>query len=200
MPKPKDFSKELSDWLNSDRRKTVKDLEVFFGEKTFAIAIFLLMALPALPIPTGGVSHIFEALAISIASGMTIGLKTLWIPKRWEKLEIGGNFQQKALILLIKLIKFFEKFSKPRWPKVVTNKQYLRLIGVIIIIFCLAAFFSPPFSGLDTLPALGVVIICLSIILEDVLLSIIGLVVGSIGIALTLTIGATAFKFFEKLF
>lgn len=199
MKQPKDFSQELTDWLKSDGRKTVRDLEEVFAEKSFAIAIFLLMALPALPIPTGGVSHIFEAIAISIAIGMIIGLKKLWIPKRWESLEIGGNFQQKALIPLIKLIRFFEKFSRPRLSSTVVNRQFLRLLGLVIVLFCLAAFFSPPFSGLDTLPALGVVIICLSIILEDILLTIIGFVVGIIGITLILTLGATAYKLFEKL-
>ena len=188
------FSEELETWLKSEGRKTIRDLEQVFAEKSFAIAIFLLMALPALPIPTGGVSHVFEVIAIIIAFQMIIGLKAIWIPKRWANLEIGSAFKQKALVPLTRFIRFFERFSRPRWTAVTNHHLSLRLIGVIIIVFTAAAFFSPPFSGLDTLPALGVVLICLSIILEDILMTIIGIVVGCLGIALILTVGAAAFK------
>lgn len=200
MAYPKKFSTELQQWLKSDKRKTLKDLELVFAEKSFAIAIFLLMALPALPIPTGGISHLFEILAIIIAFGMVLGLKAIWIPSRWDNIEIGGSFQQKALLPLIKLIKFFERFSRPRLSYVVNNREFIRLLGLIIIVFSLAAFFSPPFSGLDTLPALGVVIICLSIILEDIVVTLSGLIIGITGIILSLTIGTAIFKFFESLF
>jgi len=59
---------------------------------------------------------------------------------------------------------------------------------------------APPFSGLDTLPALGVVIICLAIILEDVLVLAIGSAIGAGGIALILTIGAAIAHFLSNRF
>jgi hypothetical protein len=62
---------------------------------------------------------------------------------------------------------------------------------VIVIALAVGAAFAPPFSGLDTLPALGAVIVALSIILSDVLLLGIGLVIGTGGVILIVTIGAT---------
>lgn len=200
MPKIVKFSEELETWIKSDRHKTIRDIEQVFAEKGFAIAIFLLMALPALPIPTGGVAHIFEAIAAIIAAQMIFGLRAIWVPARWENIQIGGSFQQKALLPLMRLIRFFERFSSPRFSGLLTSRQFLRLLGLIIIIFTAAAFLAPPFSGLDTLPALGVVIICLSIILEDIVLTIIGVLVGILGIAVTLTLGTALYKLLGSLF
>lgn len=199
MANPKKFSQELTEWIKNDSNKTIRDLESVFAEKAFAIAIFLLMALPALPIPTGGISHLFEAIAIFIAIGLLYDPTRIFLPKRWEKVRISGNFQDKGLMKLVSLIKFFERYSKPRSAKLVTSRPFLRLLSLIIILFTVSAFLSPPFSGLDTLPALGVVIICLSIILEDVYLSILGFIVGSLGILIALTLGATIFKFVTSL-
>ena len=60
--------------------------------------------------------------------------------------------------------------------------------------FAIGAAVAPPFSGLDTLPALGAVVVCLAIILEDVLVLGIGTAIGLGGIALIVTIGAALFR------
>ena len=49
---------------------------------------------------------------------------------------------------------------------------------------------APPFSGLDTLPALGAVAVALAIILDDIALVAIGIVLATIGVVLIVTIGA----------
>ena len=66
--------------------------------------------------------------------------------------------------------------------------------------FAVAAAVAPPFSGLDTLPALGAVAIALSIILEDVVVLGIGLLLGTGGIVLILTVGAALFRLLKGLF
>ena len=64
----------------------------------------------------------------------------------------------------------------------------------------IGAAVAPPFSGLDTLPALGAVAVALSIILEDVVVLGIGLAIGAAGIGLILTVGATLLHFLRNLF
>jgi hypothetical protein len=53
------------------------------------------------------------------------------------------------------------------------------------------AFFAPPFTGLDTLPSLGVVLLSLGVLLEDFVV-VLGLVVGATGIVLTVVVGHAA--------
>jgi hypothetical protein len=56
--------------------------------------------------------------------------------------------------------------------------------GALVVIGTLVAFVAPPFSGLDTLPALGVVLLSLGVLLEDALIAAAGIAVGAGGIAL----------------
>jgi hypothetical protein len=70
----------------------------------------------------------------------------------------------------------------------------------VLIGFAIAAALAPPFSGLDTLPALGAVAVALSIILEDVVVLGIGLAIGVGGIALILTVGAALLHVVRNLF
>ena len=93
----------------------------------------------------------------------------------------------------IKIIQYLEKYSKPRFRKLQINKITVRLIGLIILIFIIFSFLAPPFSGLDTLPALGVLMLALAIILEDFLLTIVGIIVGNIGILMVVILGKIVF-------
>jgi hypothetical protein len=97
-------------------------------------------------------------------------------------------------------IRWFEKFSQPRLAGLFAQRWFVRILGLVIIVFATGAALAPPFSGLDTLPALGVVVICLAIILEDVLVLVIGLVIGTGGILLIITIGAAIAHFLRNRF
>lgn len=199
MKAEREFSDELEVWLRSDEPKTIGGLEKVFGEKTFAVAIMLLMFVPALPAPTGGVTHVFEVITMLIAGQMVLGRRTPWIPQRWRERELGTLTTGKALPFVIRRIRWFERFSRPRLSFLFDNSMFLRILGVVIIAFTLGAFVAPPFSGLDTLPALGVVTIALSIILEDVVVLTIGVFIGLGGIVLIVTIGRALADFFRNL-
>jgi len=72
--------------------------------------------------------------------------------------------------------------------------------GLLLLACCVGTIIAPPFSGLDTLPALGGVAIALSIILEDIIIFAIGTGIGAGGLALIVTLGAAAAKFVKELF
>jgi hypothetical protein len=184
------FSRQLEQWLKSSDDKSLDGLIKLFGEKAFAIIFLILMALPALPIPTGGVTHVTELITLLAALQLIIGRRTLWLPKRWRKLNGGKFMAGKAGGKLISIIKWFERWSRPRGRGVLAYPLMRSLLGVLVVVLTVAAFVAPPFSGLDTLPAMGVVIISLGIILEDVLIILPGVIVGGSGIALEITAGA----------
>ncbi len=58
---------------------------------------------------------------------------------------------------------------------------------------CTAAFLAPPFTGLDTLPALGVVLLSLGVLMEDFAVVVVAVVVGVAGVALEIFLGKAAF-------
>lgn len=191
------FSLKLEAWLKSKTHKTFKSLNDVFGEKSFAVAILILMAVPALPIPTGGITHVFEIIAMLLAGEMVVGLREIWLPERWRKLRPGKLMEKRAIPKLVSLIRWFEKRFKPHHKTTLEMTIVSRFIGLLLIGFIVTAFLAPPFSGLDTLPSLGVVIICLSIILDNIILMLIGAIVGALGLALILELGKVIINFFH---
>ena len=184
------FSDDLEDWLRGDARKTLGGLGETFEEKSFAVTILLLMFLPALPLPTGGITHVFEVITVFVALQMVIGRRTLWLPRRWQQRELGATITGKAVPFIIRRVRWFERFSRPRLAGLLNQRSFIRIVGLIIIAFTVSAAIAPPFSGLDTLPALGVVTISLAIILEDAVVLGIGVLIGTGGVVLIVTIGA----------
>jgi len=200
VSEPQDFSDELESWLSSDASKTLEELGNTFAERSFAVTILLLMFVPALPLPTGGITHVFEVITVVVAMQMVLGRRTIWLPQKWKQRELGATITGKAVPFVVRRIRWFEKFSRPRFAGLFHQRWFIRVIGLVIIAFTAGAVIAPPFSGLDTLPALGVVAICLAIILEDIVILGIGLVIGTGGIVLIVTIGAAIAHFIRDRF
>ncbi len=189
-------SAELEEWFGSDRKKTIADLLDTFGPRSFAILFIVLMALPALPLPTGAVSHVLEILTMLLALELLIGRTDVWIPKRFHDRELKGLSSPKFGNMLVKRIRWFEKFSRPRMAGLLENRLTGVGFGVAVFGFALTAFLAPPFSGLDTLPALGVVVLSLGVLLGDIVIAGIGLGIGAIGIAVVIGLGKAITKLF----
>ena len=91
MPEPQKFSDELESWLSGDGPKTLEELGNTFAERSFAVTILLLMFVPALPLPTGGITHVFEVITVVIALQMVLGRRTMWLPRKWKQRELGAT-------------------------------------------------------------------------------------------------------------
>ena len=180
-------SQELESWLRGEGEKTLGGLIDFFGNRAFAIAFVMLMAVPALPLPTGGATHVFEAIVVLLALQLIAGRQRIWLPGRWREREISteGRF----LTTLLKVIRWLERFSRPRLSYLFGRRLSNVVFGLLVVGGSVAAFVAPPFSGLDTLPALGVVLVSLGVLMEDILLVAVGVVVGVVGVALEILVG-----------
>jgi hypothetical protein len=192
------FSNQLESWLRSDAPKTVGTLGEVFREKSFAVTVLLLMFVPALPAPTGGVTHLFEAITVLLGAEMVAGARTIWLPARWRDRELGGTATTRTIPFIARTIRRFERFSRPRLAHLFEQRWFLRILGLIVITLALGAAFAPPFSGLDTLPAMGAVIVALSIVLSDMLLLGIGVAIGTGGVVLILTVGAAVLRLIQS--
>ncbi len=193
------FSDQLERWLRGDEAKTLGALSELFEEKGFAVTILMLMFVPALPLPTGGISHVFEVITIVLAAQMVLGRRTIWLPARWQRRELGAAATDTAIPFMIRWIRRVERFSRPRGTWLFEQRWMLRLLGLIVIALAVGAALAPPFSGLVTFPAFGAVAVALAIILEDVVVLAVGIVVGTAGIILIVTIGAAIVRVLQQL-
>jgi hypothetical protein len=183
-------SDELERWARQEGSKTLGSLIELFGPKGFALVFVLLLGVPALPVPTGGATHVFEIVAVLLALQLIVGREEIWLPERWRKLKFDGPKQQKFLLTLIRMIRWLERFSRPRFRFLFDHRLSDIVFGLLVAGGSVAAFVAPPFTALDTLPALGVVLLSLSVLLEDFAITVVGLIVGVAGVALEILLGA----------
>jgi len=134
-----------------------------------------------------------------LALELVAGRRSVWLPERWKRLDLsrtsGGRFEG----ALLKRIRWFERFSRPRLRSLLQYRLSGVLFGVAVFALSLTAFLAPPFSGLDTLPALGVVVLALGVLLEDFLLAVIGLVIGVIGALVVYALGSLLIHWLQQL-
>jgi hypothetical protein len=197
---PEKVSDELERWVRGDGEKTLGSLIELFGEKSFAIVFVLLLGVPALPLPTGGATHVFEIIAVLLGLELVAGRGDIWLPQRWRKLELAGDKRQRFISGLMKMIRRLERFSRPRLRFLFDHRLSNIVFGLLVIGGSVAAFFAPPFTGLDTLPALGVVLLSLGVLLKDILVVVVVLLVGVAGVVLEIALGSAAINGIGKLF
>jgi hypothetical protein len=189
---PEKVSDQLARWLGAEGERTLGSLVDVFEQKSFAILFVVLLGVPALPLPTGGATHVFEIIAVLLALELIAGREQIWLPERWRKLELAGRRQQRFITSLMKMIRRLERISRPRLRFLFDHRLSNVVFGLLVIGGSAGAFLAPPFTGLDTLPALGVVLLSLGVLLEDFLVVVAALIVGVAGVMLEIVLGKAA--------
>ena len=199
-PEEARLSDRLEGWLRSPEPKTLGSLTELFGQKSFAVLFVLLLAVPALPLPTGGVTHVFELIAMVLALELIIGRRTVWLPERWSQRELSAETRKRFADKLLPRIRWIERHSRARLAFLLSYRLSGVLYGAVTLVLVVTAFVAPPFTGLDTLPSLGVVLISLGVLLEDPILGLAGLLVGAAGVLAVFFLGKEAIHLVRNLF
>ncbi len=100
----------------------------------------------------------------------------------------------------MRMIRRLERISRPRLRFLFHHRLSNIVFGLLVIAGTVGAFLAPPFTGLDTLPALGVVLLSLSVLLEDIVVLVAALLVGGAGVVLEVVLGSAAVNAVGKLF
>jgi hypothetical protein len=193
------FSSRLEIWIKSRSPNTIDRLNKVFAEKSIGILIFVLMFTPSLPLPTGIITDVFAVITLVITFQLIIGRRTIWLPKRWSKRTIKSLNRKRAVNYLLRSLQWLERFAHPRLGGAVHNQFTLMLAGLFMFVYTLASLLAPPFSGLDTVPGMGVCLMALSLVFDDFALLVIGAIVGAIGIGITIGVGALLVSWAQQL-
>jgi hypothetical protein len=197
---PEKVSDQIERFLAGKGEKTLGTLIELFEQKAFALIFILLMGVPALPLPTGGATHVFEVVTALLALQLIVGRDEIWLPQRWRRLQLAGQNREKFLRGLMKAIRRLERFSRPRFRFLFNHKVSNSVFGLLVVGGTVGAFVAPPFTGLDTLPSLGVVLLSLAVLLEDFVIAVIGIAVGVGGVFLEIVLGKAAISGISNLF
>jgi hypothetical protein len=199
-PAPPSVGDQLERWLGHEDEATLGSLIQLFGRNSFALIFVLLLGVPALPLPTGGATHVFEIIAGLLALELIVGRDEIWLPRRWRALDLGGPRMERFLGALLKSIRRLERVSAPRLRFLFNHRLTNVIFGALVLGGSAAAFLAPPFTGLDTLPALGVVLLSLGVLLEDAAVVVVAVLIATVGVALEIILGAAAIRGISSLF
>jgi hypothetical protein len=75
------------------------------------------------------------------------------------------------------------------WDRLFEHRVTRSAFGALVFGLTLSAFLAPAFSGRDTVPSLDVVVIGLGVLMRDLLVALVGALLGAIGVATILVIG-----------
>jgi hypothetical protein len=120
--------------------------------------LLILLAIPAfIPILPPGTSGVLGALMSIVALQMLFGLKQPWFPKRWRNKVLSPKVVQALQTRGVAMLRQIERVSHPRGRRLTRNGLILRLSALVVI--ALALVLSSPMPFMNTLPALGVLLI-----------------------------------------
>jgi hypothetical protein len=132
---------------------------------------------------------VFEVIAMLLSLELIVGRRKVWLPERWRERDISPEMRERFSERLLPRIRWIERHSHAHLGFLLRHRFTGVVYGLVTLALVVTAFVAPPFTGLDTLPALGVVLISLGVLLEDPLLGIAGLVIGAAGALLVFFIG-----------
>src|SRR3954467_11347362 len=135
QPSSEKVSDQIERWLDESDDHTVGALLDLFEEKSFAILFIMLLGVSALPLPTGGATHVFDVIAVLVAAQLVVGRKRISMPKRWCRGPLAGSKQQGFLNGLLKLLRFLERSSHPRLHVLFDHRASNIVFGLTVIAF-----------------------------------------------------------------
>ena len=152
--------------------------------------LLILLAIPAfIPILPPGTSGVLGALMSIVALQMLLGLKQPWFPKRWRNKVLSPKVVQAIQTRGVAMLRQIERVSHPRGRRFTRNGVILRLSALVVI--ALALVLSSPMPFMNTLPALGVLLIGVGLANHDLYLLSAGWGIG-VAVALIVVLGIEA--------
>lgn len=192
-------SQQLKNWRDAEGEKTLGSLTDSLGRSGFALVFIILLGIPALPLPTGGITHLLEIVAMLLSLQLIFGRSSVWVPRRWRDVSFGEGRGARFIDGLIATTTKLERFSDPRLTWMFGHWWSNLLYGLAMLAGSLAAFLAPPFSGLDTVPSLGVIILSIGVIMEDMIYVAVGFLLILAAPVLEITVGTAIYDWVKGL-
>jgi len=139
--------------------------------------LLLILALPAaLPIPAPGYATPFGLLMMFLGGQMLVGKNHPWLPDRLRKKTLKHKTCAFAIRNSGKVLKLVEWLVRPRLSKLATNRAFLSLVSIVIIL--MAAFMVLPIPLTNTAPSFVIFLLAAGMLEEDGLVLLGGIILA----------------------
>ncbi|PTN11480.1 exopolysaccharide biosynthesis protein [Nitrosomonas aestuarii] len=165
---------------------TVGEIKNSLHERGFGV-LLAIAALPlCLPVPVPPGYTTFFAIPLFIFSvQMIIGMQAPWLPAWIEKKKIKRTSLEKLIAKASPWLKKIEKKLQPRLTYISVH-TWERIIGIFSFVFALSISLPIPLTNFP--PGWGILIMSLGLLSKDGITILIGMIVGTIGVGITMII------------
>jgi hypothetical protein len=165
---------------------TVGEIKNSLHERGFGV-LLAIAALPlCLPVPVPpGYTTLFSIPLFIFSIQMIIGMRAPWLPAWIEKKEIKRTSLEKMVIKANPWLKKIEKRLQPRLTYISVH-TWERIIGIFAFVFAVSISLPIPLTNFP--PGWGILIMSLGLLSKDGITILIGMIVGTIGVGITMII------------
>lgn len=172
------LSEKLHAVLNlGSERLSVGTILDWIGNQGFGLLLIIISLPSALPAPGPGYSTPLGCLIVFLGVQMVAGRRTPWLPERWRKWSVAGKTARMVLRRSERFFRFIERFVRPRLTWIVAPAAH-RLFALGTVAMGLLMILPIPLT--NTLPAIVVFLIGVSLSERD---GLVGIAAAAIGLA-----------------
>ena len=164
-------------------RLTVREIMAVLQDRAFALLIVLLGLPNCLPMPPP-IPLVCGLLLALVAVQILFGREAPWLPRQLMNRSMARTDVERAVGRAVPVFRRLERISRPRMTFLDTPIA-MRLMGAVILILSVGLLFAPPFVGQIPL-GLAVCLVGLGLVERDGFVVVGGLLIGSIGLTLSL--------------
>lgn len=156
---------------NHDGRVTVGEVADRVAERGFGLLLTLLALPTMIPILPPGASGVVGAMYALLGLQMLLGLPHPWLPQKVRRYSLSPRVVVGLQTHGVAFMERLERFSRPRWT-FFEQQPALRFVALLIIAIGMVLFLPLPF--MNTIPALGLMMIGIGLINRDGLFILLG--------------------------
>lgn len=178
LEKPRPISQvliELKDQVPEEKVCTFDLLEALH-ERGFGFLLFIFALPAALPLPGLGINVVVALPLVFLTAQQAMGRHSIWIPEKMKYKSIDRTTFEGIVDKALPFVKKIEFFVRPRLG-FITQGVFSVLIGILGLIMALSICVPLPLT--NTVPAFGIALMAVGVIMRDGLAVIAGALIGT---------------------
>lgn len=164
-----------------DHKVCTFDLLEGLHERGFGFLLFIFALPAALPLPGLGVNVIIAIPLLFLTAQQAMGRHKIWIPEWMKYKSISRSRFEKMVDASLPFVKRLEFFVRPRLG-FITQGIFSHMIGILGLIMALSICVPLPLT--NTVPAMGICVMALGVIMRDGLAVLAGAIIGTLWVVL----------------
>ena len=168
LPPPPKLSVELARLRDQAAERAVTLREVIYTLQGRAyLLLVLLLALPFItPIPLPGLSTPFGLAILLIAARLSFGQRP-WLSMKLQRKELPAGFLRKLFAVAERVLRFLERFLRPRLTFVTDTPLLAQLHAVLMLLAALALLLPLPIPFTNSFPAWTILLLAAGLLERD---------------------------------